>query len=588
MSMVDVEKQGLDAATDSSNEQEHHEELHDDVPAMKPAHGHQRSTSTTFAPLAKPSYTGADGREGGIKATRTFSRRTNRSEDSGANIFGGDLTRSRTEMELERIESRRQTSLTSEKEAHDEPVIVHWEGDDDPENPQNFSYGYKVYVTVFGAILVLNSTFTSSAPNGVAQSQIAYFGFSQEVDTLLISLWVAGYCLGPLVWGPLSERLGRRPVFLISVFTYTGWNVGCALSKNTASILVFRFLGGVFGAAPLTNSGGIIADVWDAKRRGIAMSLFAVAPFAGPALGPIVSGAIQVTGTSWRWVYWTCALFSGTCFFLVLFTVRETYAPVILQKKAKRIRKETGEEIYKAPLDLTPLNPKNILHDTVLFPFIMLIQEPILLAMGFYLSFVYGIIYLQFGAYPIIFEQVHGFNALIGGLMFLALFLGGLCGVAFYIIFINPRYSRKVEEYTRENKGRVPPEERLWVVCVAAPCLVISFFWMGWTSFRSISFWSPMLAGGLLGFSVLNIFVGLFNYIVDAYLANAASALAGNTVMRSAFGAGFPLFTSQMFNTLTIKWACTLLGGLALLMAPIPFVLMKYGPKIRKMSKHTA
>jgi MFS family permease len=99
------------------------------------------------------------------------------------------------------------------------------------------------------------------------------FGFSQEVAVLTISLFVAGYCV------------------------YTGFQVGCALSKNTASILVFRFLGGTFAAAPLTNSGALIADIWDGDHRGQAMSLFSLAPFAGPSIGPIVAGFIQVSGT---------------------------------------------------------------------------------------------------------------------------------------------------------------------------------------------------------------------------------------------------------------------------------------------------
>jgi multidrug resistance protein len=586
--MTDLEKQGLDAATTPSGSEEPHEELHDNVaPIGMTERSHDRKTSSIrHAPMRKPSYKGGESQN----IVRTFSRRTQEQSagEDDANIFGGSLSRSRTQMTLDRIEDRREEDLKEGKSTEGEPIIVNWEGDDDPENPQNLNKYYKVYLTVFGAIMVLNSTFTSSAPNGITKSQIAYFGFDEEVAILTISLWVAGYCLGPLIWGPLSERLGRRPVFLVSVFMYTIWNIGCALSQNTAQILVFRFLGGTFGSAPLTNSGGIIADVWGPKARGIAMSLFGVAPFAGPALGPIVSGAIQVTGTNWRWVYWVCALFSGTCFVICLFTVRETYAPAILQKKAKRIRKETGNENYKSGLDLTPLVMKSLLHDTLLFPFILLAKEPILLAIGLYLSFVYGIIYLLFGAYPIIFEEIHGFNALVGGLMFLPLFLGGILGVLVYILVFNPPYVRLIDEYAREKKGRVPPEERLKVVCLAAPCLVISFFWMGWTSFDSISFWSPMLAGGLLGFSVLNVFVGLFNYIVDAYLPLAASALAGNTVMRSAAGAGFPLFTTQMFDTLTVKWACTLLGGLALLMMPIPFVLVKYGPKIRAMSKNTA
>ncbi|MCO5589964.1 hypothetical protein L7F22_043933 [Adiantum nelumboides] len=587
---LDIEKQpspGMSSADPEIEERENVElyssSEEEETRNAEKKHHPNRSISTKFAPMKNPEYKGAnDGKEGNLSATRTFSRRAPTFGDESAHPFGGTLSHSRAEMALERFLSQKPNLEKGE------PIIVHWEGDDDPENPLNWSTWYKCWLTVLAAVLVLNSTFTSSAPNGVTPELIRYFGFSQEVATLTISLWVAGYCLGPLIFGPMSERLGRKPVFVLSIFCYTIWNIACALSKNTASILVFRFLGGVFGAAPLTNSGGCIADVWNAKSRGIAMSMFSIAPFAGPAIGPIVSGAISVTGTDWRWIFWTCSIFSGVCLILVVFTLKESYAPVILQRKAKRIRKETGQEFYKAPLDMHPLVAKHLLHDTLLFPFIMLVQEPILLAMALYLGFVYGIIYLCFGAYPIIYQEVHGFNSLISGLMFLSLFLGGVAGVIFYILFFNPRYVRKMEECAAAGKGRVPPEERLLIVCVAAPCLVISFFWIGWTHYKSINYWSPLMGGALLGFAILLVFLGLFNYIVDAYLAKAASGLAGNTVIRSAFGAGFPLFTTQMFNKLGISWACSLLGFLALVLLPIPFVLVKYGPRIRAMSKHAA
>lgn len=400
-------------------------------------------------------------------------------------------------------------------------------------------------------------------------------------------MFVSGYCAGPLLFGSLSEWIGRKPVFLISLLFYTGWNVGCALSQNTASIIVFRFLAGTFASAPLTNSGGVIADIWDASTRGVAMSIFSIAPFAGPALGPIVAGAIQVTGTHWRWLYWVCAMFSGVCLLFVIFTLPETLHPIILKRKAQRIRKETNDDRYVAPIELRPFKPAELASAILLKPFRMLIEEPMLLAITLYMSFVYGVVYLLFEAYPAVFSEPapkgHGFNALISGLMFLAFFGGGVAAVCFYIVYFNPLYVKKLRA---SPDGRVAPEERMRIVMFSAPALVVAFFWFGWTSFPSISFVSPMLAGTLLGAAILFVFLGLFNYIIDAYLANAASALAANTVCRSAAGAGFPLFAAQMYERLNPRWASTLLGFLALLMLPIPFVLFKYGPTIRKMSKH--
>ena len=126
------------------------------------------------------------------------------------------------------------------------------------------------------------------------------FGFSIEVGTLTVSLFVAGYCVGPLLWGPLSEVYGRRPILIVSFVIYTGFQIGCALSNNIASILIFRFLGGCFAASPLVLSGAMISDIWDPVTRGNAISLFTVGPFAGPAFGPAVGGFIGVSGASWR------------------------------------------------------------------------------------------------------------------------------------------------------------------------------------------------------------------------------------------------------------------------------------------------
>ncbi|RSH82295.1 hypothetical protein EHS25_006005 [Saitozyma podzolica] len=451
-------------------------------------------------------------------------------------------------------------------------------------NPKNWGVAYRWYLTGVAGLLVLNSTFASSSPSGIVSDMEKEFGFSQEVAVLTISLFVAGYCVGPLLWGPLSESYGRRPLFIGTFLVYTGFQVGCALSKNTASILVFRFLGGTFAAAPLTNSGALIADIWDGDHRGQAMSLFSLAPFAGPSIGPIVAGFIQVSGTDWRWVFWILTIFAGVCLVIIIFTVPETYAPMILVTKAKRLRKETGEERWYAPLEKADTRWKARLSDILLKPFIMLALEPMLLSVTLYMSFVYGVVYLLFEAYPFVFIENHGFNTGEEGLAFLGFFSGGALMVIFYLAIIEPRYQRHAAKMA---PAPPKPEKRLELCVISGWCLVVAMFWFGWTSYPSIHWISPVLAGGLIGMGVLGMFVSLFNYIIDVYLWAAASALAGATVARSACGAAFPLFATQMYAKLGTQWASSLLGFLALLMAPIPIVLMKFGPKLRMRSKYS-
>lgn len=159
------------------------------------------------------------------------------------------------------------------------------------------------------------------------------------------------------------------------------------------------------------------------------MSLYSLMPFAGPSIGPIVSGFISVSGTSWRWVFWILTIFAGLCFVATLLWIPETYAPKILQQKAVRLRKETGEQRWYAPLERQDTSFKARLEGILLKPFIVLAREPMLMALTTYMSFVYGVVYLLFEAFPFVFQQVHGFNAGENGLAFLAFSLGGFIAV---------------------------------------------------------------------------------------------------------------------------------------------------------------
>ncbi|KAI0348401.1 MFS general substrate transporter [Trametopsis cervina] len=525
-------------------------------------------------------------------ATRTaYGTQNPPSPDTNAeSIAQPPFSRATTPTVGSRDEDARSVNAEFEEEAYGpEPGEKGWDKFEvrfeqgDPDSPFSWSRLRRWYITLLAGILVLNATFASSTPSGIIPEMIVYFGFSIEVATLTIALFVAGYCIGPLFWGPLSEAFGRKPILLASFIVYTGFQVGCALSKNTASILIFRFLSGCFAASPLVLSGAVMGDMWDPNTRGKALALFTLGPFAGPALGPIVSGFMSVAGVSWRWTYWVLTMFAGVCTLLVLFTMPETYTPILLVKRAQKLRKETGDERYWAPLEKNKKAMRERIEENLARPFKVLFAEPMLMAIALFMSFVYGCIYLLFEAYPIVFQQGHGFNSGILGLMFLPLFLGGVLGVIGYLLIWNPKYERLSREHA---PNPVPPEVRLEQALWAGPMFAISFFWFGWTSYPSVSYWAPLLSTLLLGFSVVWIFLALFNYIIDAYLYVAASALATNTVMRSTFGAGFPLFARQMYETLNPQWASTLLGFIALAMVPIPFVLIKFGPTLRRKSKY--
>lgn len=128
----------------------------------------------------------------------------------------------------------------------------------------------------------------SSAYSGGIDQILTTFNIGDEVATLGISLFVLGFAIGPLLWAPLSELYGRQVLFFGTYAMLTAFNAGAAGSQNIETLLILRFFAGAFGSSPLTNAGGVIADMFAASERGVAMSVFAAAPFLGPTIGLVL------------------------------------------------------------------------------------------------------------------------------------------------------------------------------------------------------------------------------------------------------------------------------------------------------------
>lgn len=166
----------------------------------------------------------------------------------------------------------------------DDPYIVDYLHND-PQDAMNFSKGRKWSIAVLQSISTFAVTFASSVYVSGIQSIMKRFDVSGDVATLGLSLFVLGFALGPLIWAPLSEMYGRKSIFVISYTGYTAFSVAAACAPNITALLVLRFLASAFGSSSMTNTGGIIADMFSKVERGLATGMFITAPFLGPALG---------------------------------------------------------------------------------------------------------------------------------------------------------------------------------------------------------------------------------------------------------------------------------------------------------------
>ncbi|KIH93647.1 MFS multidrug transporter [Sporothrix brasiliensis 5110] len=477
------------------------------------------------------------------------------------------------------IASRRRTSQPQPPEHERRYRLVTFEPND-PGNPKNWSKAMKWYCTMVVAFTCFVVAFASSVITADIAGVQASFGASEEVVLLSISLFVVGFGVGPLVFAPLSEVYGRRIVYATTLLVAVVFIVPCAVATNMGTLLACRLIDGIAFSAPMTLVGGTLADLWRNEERGVPMAAFSAAPFIGPAIGPLVGGYLS-DAKGWRWLYWIQLILAGFVWLLITFTVPETYAPAILRARARTRRAATGEpdHVTEQELDTRPLSAR--LRIFLVRPLQLLFGELIVFLISLYMSVLYGLLYMFFVAFPIVYQKGKGYSAGTTGLMFIPVAVGVLLSAA-----CAPLVNRHYLTLARRHNGRPPAEARLVPMMLSCWCIPAGLFVFAWTSYADLSWAGPALGGFPVGFGFIFLYNAANNYLVDSYQHQAASALAAKTCIRSFWGAGVVLFTSQMYDRLGDQWASSLLAFLSLACCAIPFLFWTYGARIRKRSKY--
>lgn len=306
-----------------------------------------------------------------------------------------------------------------------------------------------------------------------------------------------------ILLAPMSELYGRSIVYHVSNIGFVAFLIGCALAPDLNSLVVFRFLCGCFGASPLTNGGGSIADIIRQEKRGSAMAAFSVGPLLGPIIGP-VAGGFLTESKGWRWVFWVLAIVAGAVTVIMLLCMRETYAPVILQKKTARLRKETGNELLRSKLDIG-LSPRDHFYRSIIRPLKMLVRSPIVALFAVYIAVVYGYLYLMFTSMTEVFQQTYHFSTSITGLVFLGMGVGSMAGLGYF----SATSDRHIQKMAKIDGKGMKPEYRLRQLPVGAFLLPGGFFIYGWTAQYHVHWIVPIIGTGIIGMGNIIIFMSL-------------------------------------------------------------------------------
>lgn len=352
---------------------------------------------------------------------------------------------------------------------------VQMDGDSDPMNPRNKSTLRKWSIVLIGSSCSLCVTCASALYTSTYTQLEQDFHVSREVATLGLTTFVCGLGLGPMFLSPLSEFYGRRIIFLCAFGMYFVWLIPCAVANNMATMLVVRFFDGLAGSAFLSVAGGTVGDMFAREKLSAPMMVYTASPFLGPEVGPVIGGFINQFA-DWRWSFWVLLIWAGLQWLLIFFFVPETYAPVLLRRKAIMLRKETGDERWTAPIERMQKSVLRTVLNSCIRPFQLLVFEQMVLNLCLLSAILLGILYLFFGvrarhdssrmlhrlmttckqAFAVVFRNNHDFNQWQTGLTFLGIFVGMVVGVC-----CDPLWRRNVHQ-TRPLARIIPITGSTW------------------------------------------------------------------------------------------------------------------------------
>ncbi|KAJ4388999.1 hypothetical protein N0V93_006461 [Gnomoniopsis smithogilvyi] len=446
--------------------------------------------------------------------------------------------------------------------------------DDDPENPRAWSKRNKLAnVAVIASMAILSPLASSMFTPGI--KEIAD-GLHTKPDTVIgaTTAFVMMLGIGPLILAPLSETFGRRTLYLTCFTIFTVLQIPTAFSPNIETMIVLRAISGFFGSVGIANGGGSLSDMFYPEERAGVFGWYLLGPLLGPTLGPLLGGVV-VQRLGWRWVFLVLAIVSGINTTFGFLFLRETYTPVLLQRRKQLHQKEDGNIVFwYEGEDSRPLSAK--LKQSFQRP-LRILTQPIVLTMSLYQALIFSTAYSLFTNFESIYGGIYGFDTEKVGLMY----LGPGLGLLFAVRGLVPRIDDVYKKLKARNHGVAKPEYRLPLANIGAVLLPLSLFSFAWLVHFHVHWFATVSAAFFYGIGQVVIVNCTQNYYIDAFEKYAASAIAAGAVFRSLFAGIIPLFAPSLFKAVGYGWGISVFALVSVVLAPAPLLFYRFGERIR-------
>jgi MFS family permease len=329
---------------------------------------------------------------------------------------------------------------------------------------------------------------------------------------------------------------------------------------------------------------GVLADVWRREERGLSVSIFTVITLLGPTLGPLLGGFITQY-SSWRWSFWIISMLDGCVAVIAAALLRETFEPVLLQRKAKKLRVTTGNAKWRTKWEDQDATFWKTMRSALVRPLILVTTQPIFQIISLYISYLFGLLYFVLATFAALWTERYHESISISGINYLSLAIGYIIGTHSCAVFQDKVYKHLTR--TR-GAGTAIPEFRLPLLVPGSLFVPIGLLWYGWSAEKHLFWVMPDLGMVIFAVGLKYCTQCLQLYALDVYPTYAASANAGNNMVRSLFGFAFPIIAPYLYSSLDYGYGNTVLAGIAIVIGvPSPFLLWRYGPSLRRRSPYS-
>ncbi|KAJ5424141.1 Major facilitator superfamily domain general substrate transporter [Penicillium cf. griseofulvum] len=440
-------------------------------------------------------------------------------------------------------------------------------------SPRDYGNGTKWAMTVIVSFAAITSS-TGSSIFFPALAEVAHdLDTTPTVANLSLALYLLAMAFTPIWWSALSEKYGRRTIYLLSFSLFLVFSCISAVSVNITMLIVFRVLSGGAAASVQSVGAGTVADIWDPKMRGKAMGVFQLGPLCGPGLAPVIGGALT-QGLGWRSTLWFLTIFGGVMLLLIFLCLPETSAK--RERKPQTEGQKNTNIVVKVFMAI--FGPFKALALLRFQPVVVVIWSGVIAFFAMYIMNV---------SLQAVFEKPpYNFTILEVGLVYLAPTIGYAISSIFggrWIDYIMVREATKANRYDENGKLKYFPEDRMreniWVALTLYPA---SLIWYGWTSEKGIQWAVPCVASIFFGLGMMLVMGTVQTALTEFTPKNASSGVAVANFVRNILACTGAVVTQPMIDGLGNGWMCTLIGLIAFVTGILAILSLRiWGPEWR-------